>query len=147
MISIPFTLLNLQGDGYHIILEVEIFNRSFNMVLDTGASKTVLDKTTVISSGLAEKDLQSTDILSTGLGTNSMESFILHLPKLRIREWEIKKVDVAVLDLSSINYAYEQMGIDPVIGVLGGDILTRYGAVIDYNKHTVRLRNRPVRKS
>lgn len=117
------------------------------MVLDTGASKTVLDKTTVISSGLAEQDLQSTDILSTGLGTNSMESFILHLPKLRIREWEIKKVDVAVLDLSSINYAYEQMGIEPVIGVLGGDILTRYGAVIDYNKHTVRLRSRPVRKN
>jgi len=147
MTTIPFTLLNLQGDGYHIIIDVEIFDQPFKMVLDTGASKTVLDKTTVMNSGLAEHDLQSTDILSTGLGTNSMESFILHLPKIKIASWHTKKIDVAVLDLSSINYAYEQMELPPVIGVLGGDILTRYGAVIDYKKCTIKLRTRPVRKN
>ncbi|WP_270088097.1 retropepsin-like aspartic protease [Sphingobacterium sp. SYP-B4668] len=147
MTIIPFTLLNLQGDGYHIIIDVEIFDTPFKMVLDTGASKTVLDKTTVMASGLAEHDLQSTNILSTGLGTNSMESFTLHLPKIKIQDWQTKKIDVAVLDLSAINYAYGQMELPLVIGVLGGDILTRYGAVIDYNKCTIKLRSRPVRRS
>lgn len=119
------------------------------MVLDTGASKTVLDRHTLLSSGIEEATLQDTDILSTGLGTNTMVSQILELPYLAIGEWRQKNVRVAVLDLSSINYAYEQMNFPKVIGVLGGDILLKYGAIINYKKNTLQLnsRKRAIKKS
>jgi len=142
MQQIPLTVINLQGDGYHILLEVELFDRAFNMVLDTGASKTVLDRHTLLEAGIDEDKFQNTDILSTGLGTNSMESHILDLPYFKIGAWHKQRVQVAVLDLSSINYAYEQMNFPKVVGVLGGDILLQYGAVINYKKKTLQLNSR-----
>jgi len=136
--------LELQGDGYHILIDVCLFDQPFKMVLDTGASKTVLDKTTLLQSGIPEEKIENTNIISTGLGTNSMESFILELPTLAIGNWKIKKFITAVLDLSAVNYAYEQMNLPPVIGVLGGDILFSYAARIDYRKQLLILRDRKV---
>lgn len=144
MQKIPLELLELQGDGYHILIDVCLFDQPFKMVLDTGASKTVLDKTTLLQSGIPEEKIENTNIISTGLGTNSMESFILELPTLAIGNWKIKKFITAVLDLSAVNYAYEQMNLPPVIGVLGGDILFSYAARIDYRKQLLILRDRKV---
>ena len=142
MQKIPLEILELQGDGYHVLIDVYLFDQSFKMVLDTGASKTVLDKTTLLASGIPEEKILNTNIVSTGLGTNYMESFILELPSLGIGNWKVKKFLTAVLDLSAVNFAYQQMNLPPVIGVLGGDILVPYAARIDYQKQTLTLRER-----
>lgn len=140
MQKIPLEILNLQGDGYHILVEVRLLGKSFKMVLDTGASKTVLDKQMLLENGITEADLQHTDVVSTGLGTNSMQSFTLTLPEFSIASWSTKQFTAAVLDLSAINYAYEQMNFPVVMGVLGGDILYTYGAKIDYRTLLLSLR-------
>ncbi|WP_312186100.1 retropepsin-like aspartic protease [Sphingobacterium sp.] len=145
MTTVPFQLLDLQGQGTHILVEVEVYNRTFRMVVDTGASKTVFDKTQLDHLLADQLLLEPSETLSTGLGTNSMESFNMEIPSLAIGEWKIKKLKTAVLDLSSINYAYQQMDLEPVIGVLGGDIFSNYGAVIDYAKKTLKLRNRKIK--
>lgn len=139
---IPFEILPLQQEGVHPILHIEILDKKFKMVLDTGASKTVLDRTTLLESGIDEQTLIETSILSSGLGTNEMQSAMYVLPYLIIGNWICKKFEVAVLDLSSINYAYSQINADPVVGVLGGDILYKYGAVINYKKRTLQLNER-----
>lgn len=138
IIKLPLELLNLQDDGFHLLVEVVVFGHPFNVVLDTGASKTVLDKTSV-ENHIASGDLLSTDKLSTGLGTNSMESFILHLPAFHIGKLKIENFEAAILDLSSISMAYENLQLPPVIGVLGGDILQQYKAVIDYHSLLLKL--------
>jgi hypothetical protein len=138
--KVPLQLINLQNDGFHILVEVVVFGQPFNAVLDTGASKTVLDKTSV-ENHIAAGDLLLSDKLSTGLGTNSMESFILHLPALHIGKLKIQNFEAAVLDLSSISMAYDNLQLPPVIGVLGGDILQQYKAIIDYNKLQLKLYN------
>lgn len=139
---IPFEILTLQKEGYHLILHIELLDKKFKMVLDTGASKTVLDRNTLVEAGIDEKTLIETSILSSGLGTNEMQSAIYILPYLKIGDWTCQKVEVAVLDLSSINYAYEQINAEPVVGVLGGDILYSYGAIINYKKRTLQLNER-----
>jgi hypothetical protein len=123
-------------------VKVVIFGKKFNAVLDTGASKTVLDKTTIEKYIPTEELLQS-EKLSTGLGTNSMESYTFVLPSLKIGKLKLKQFEAAVLDLSTISTAYETLNLPPVIGVLGGDILHRHGAVINYEKLVLKLlRNR-----
>lgn len=141
---IPLEVLPLQQEGYHLILHIELLEKKFKMVLDTGASKTVLDRTILLESGIDESLFTSTGILSSGLGTNEMQSAIFTLPYLNIGDWSCKNFDVAVLDLSTINYAYTQIGADPIVGVLGGDILYRYGAIINYKKLTLQLNERSV---
>src|SRR5690606_11808612 len=142
MVTIPLTLLNLQDDGFHLLLEVIVFGRPFKAVLDTGASKTVFDKATVEGHLPKELVLRHTDMVSTGLGTTAMQSFILGIPDLQIGGLRLRNHEVAVLDLSTINFAYEQLNIEPVIGVIGGDILTTYGGIINYRKLTLALRQR-----
>jgi len=138
MIKIPLTLLNLQDDGFHLLMEVIVFNQSFKAVLDTGASKTVFDKTTM-ERHINPELLKLSDQLSTGLGTKSMESYILNIPDLQIGELHLKSYEVAVLDLSTINFAYEQIEQEPIIGVIGGDLLFKYHAIINYKKSILTL--------
>ncbi|WP_026898576.1 aspartyl protease family protein [Daejeonella oryzae] len=137
-ISVPLELINLQNDGFHILVEVVVFGNPFNVVLDTGASKTVLDKNTV-EKYTASSDLLFSDKLSTGLGTDSMESFTIQLAEIKIGKIKIKNFEAAVLDLSSICLAYENLQLPPVIGVLGGDILQEYNAIINYKKLLLKL--------
>lgn len=146
MVTIPLTLLQLQDDGFHFLVEVIVFGKPFKAVLDTGASKTVFDKNTVERHLHTDMALQHTDMVSTGLGTTTMPSFILTVPDLQIGGLHLRKYDVAVLDLSTINFAYQQLAIDPVIGVVGGDILVKYGGIIDYRRHILRLGTRRMRK-
>lgn len=137
-ITVPLELINLHDDGFHLLVEIVIFGKKFNAVLDTGASKTVLDKTTIEKYITTEELLQS-EKLSTGLGTSSMESYTFVLPCLKIGRLQLKQFEAAVLDLSTISTAYETLNLPPVIGVLGGDILYRYRAVINYEKLVLKL--------
>jgi predicted aspartyl protease len=138
-ITVPLHIIDLNEDGFHPLLDIKVFGKPFKVVLDTGASKTAFDKTLLMEANKTAL-LNATDHLSTGLGTNTMESFTATIHDMRIGRLKIPEFDVAVLDLSTINIAYEQMGHPQVLGVIGGDILMQYKAVIDYGKKTIKFK-------
>ncbi len=138
--SIPLEIIDLNGNGFHVLVNVTVFKKRFKLVLDTGASKTAFDKTLLLD--LIHKDeLKNSGQLTTGLGTNNMESFTTDITDLYIGKFHIPKLEVAVLDLSAINSAYQKLAIAPVLGVLGGDVLVNYQAVINYEKCRMVLKN------
>jgi len=137
--TIPFKILSLDADGYHLMVKVKINGKAANLILDTGASKTVLDKTRV-AKFVKESDFKTHDKLSSGLGTNTMESQTTVLKKLTIGEVEMKDYITVLLDLSHVNASYEQIGLKQVEGVLGSDILMQHKAVIDYEKKVLKLK-------
>lgn len=169
MVKIPIRLLQLNDNGFHLLVEVVVFDRAFVAVLDTGASHTVFDKHTVEQYLPSSTVLEVSDMPSTGLGTNTMESYSLVVPALQIGvninerihlglkpnaihpvspskrfkpSLTLKNFEVAALDLSTINYAYGQLELEPIIGVIGGDILMHYGGIINYRTLTLTLRER-----
>ncbi|WP_428329126.1 aspartyl protease family protein [Mucilaginibacter sp.] len=135
---IPLQIIELQGDGFHPLINISVFGRPFILVLDTGASRTAFDQAVLLQ---AKQDAVVTlsQSVSTGLGTNSMESSTAYISDLFIGDLLISPFEVAVLDLSTINIAYRQLGHPEVLGVLGGDILMKYKAVINYRKHVLIL--------
>ena len=137
-INIPLHVIDMQGDGYHLLIEVKIGKTCYKVVLDTGASKTVFDQT-MLTKASASIEIKSTDRLSAGLGTLTMASYTAILPVFKIGRLNLPNFDVAVLDLSTINQAYAQLNHPEVLGVLGSDILMHYDAVIDYGKRKLRL--------
>jgi hypothetical protein len=139
IISVPLRIIDLHDDGFHPLVETTLFGKTFIMVLDTGASKTAFDQTTLTEANETMNILAS-EKLSTGLGTNTMESFTAMVSDMYIGELAITEFEAAVLDLSTINIAYSQMGYPKVLGVLGGDILMKYKAVIDYGKGLLKLK-------
>ncbi|ASU33689.1 aspartyl protease family protein [Mucilaginibacter xinganensis] len=138
-ISIPLQIIDLHEDGFHPLLKIKLFGKRFTVVLDTGASKTAFDKTMLLQT-FEHAVLNASDRLSTGLGTNNMESATATISDMYIGKFLVEEFEVAVLDLSTINIAYRQLGHPEVLGVLGGDILMKYKAVIDYGKERLLLR-------
>jgi hypothetical protein len=137
--TVPFKILSLDAEGFHLMIKVKINGKSANLIIDTGASKTVLDRTRV-SKYVKERDFISHDKLSSGLGTNSMESHMTLLKKISIGDLVINDYTTVLLDLSHVNGSYQQIGLKPVEGVLGSDILLLYNAVIDYEKKTLKFK-------
>jgi hypothetical protein len=138
MIEIPLQIIDLEDDGFHPLVEVVVFGKPHTVVLDTGASRTAFDKSILLEAN-NEATFKDSGKLSTGLGTNAMVSSTLILHDLYIGTLHIPDFEVAVLDLSSINHAYSQLNLPTILGVLGGDVLMKYKAVIDYGKSTLIL--------
>ncbi|HEY8783438.1 MAG TPA: aspartyl protease family protein [Mucilaginibacter sp.] len=137
-VVVPLQIIELQEEGVHPLINISVFGKPFILVLDTGASKTAFDQTLLLKA-YEQAVVTISDRLSTGLGTNNMASSTAIISDLCIGGLLIDEFEVAVLDLSTINIAYKQLGHPEVLGVLGGDILMKYKAVIDYGKQELLL--------
>jgi len=137
--TIPFKVLDIAGEGFHLLLKMYINKKVAHVIIDTGASKTVFDKTR-ISKFVSDKTFEKHDSLSSGLGTNTMKSEQVYIKKLKIGDLEIDGYKTILLDLSHVNQSYHQIGLKPVDGVLGSDILLKYNGVIDYEKKILKLK-------
>lgn len=138
IISIPVQIIDLNGDGFHPLVEILVNGNPHILVLDTGASKTAFDHDILLSSGTGST-IHASERLSTGLGTTNMASSTAIIEDIQIGDFHIFNLEVAVLNLSTINIAYRQLNHPEVLGVLGGDILMRYNAVIDYGRKKLTL--------
>ena len=131
-------ILKIDNDGFHLAVSTKINGKKANMVVDTGASRTVFDQER-IKKFLKEEEVQQMDKLSTGLGTNSMKSQMVTLNNFSLGKIEFENYHSVLLDLSHVIHSYEQIGLAPVEGVIGSDVLLNCNAIIDYSKKTLVL--------
>ncbi|MEO5911496.1 MAG: aspartyl protease family protein [Pelobium sp.] len=137
--KIPLEVVDLQGDGFHLLVEVVVFGQTFKAVLDTGASKSAFDMEIISGYAPADQIIHVPDQHAIGLGTTTMERYFVICPELKLGKLIIKDYEAPVFDLSAIKFAYEKLGLPPVIGVIGGDILMDYDGVINYKKKSLTL--------
>lgn len=137
--TIPFKVLSIGGEGFHLIMKIYINRKVANVIIDTGASKTVFDKKRILKY-VTDKKFGKHDNLSSGLGTSTMKSHFTIIKKMKIGEIEILDYNSILLDLSHVNKSYHQVGLTQIEGVLGSDILMKYKAVIDYDKKIMKLK-------
>ncbi len=135
---IKLDVFSLDKDGYHIRLKMLLNGKEAHFILDTGASRTVLDKNVVLEF-LPGVDLMEHDATTSGVGSNDLESFSAVIKKIEIGSLVIRKYHCAILDLTHVNMAYQMVGRPKVHGVLGGDILKKYKAKINYETKTLTL--------
>lgn len=137
-IKIPLRLLNIEGDGYHLQAKVKINGQPGLVILDTGASRTVFDKTEILKF-LKLEEIAEHDRVSTGLGTSDMLSQVVTLGSFTLGKLQMKEFPAVVLDLQHVNQTYAAIGFAPIVGVLGSDVLVAYKAVIDFRKKTLTV--------
>ena len=109
-----------------------------NVLIDTGASQTVLDKNRVHIFSL-QTEFELSDQLSKGLGTAEMQSYLFNVDQFVLGDLVLDHLDVMLVDLQHVNSSYHQLGLTKIDMVLGGDILQRFDAVLDYGKMTMTL--------
>jgi predicted aspartyl protease len=139
LVKIPLKLLAIEGDGTHLLIAVKINGKKAKLLVDTGASRTVFD-INGISKFTGKKKFNKNEQLSTGLGTNSMQSHNTLLKKFEIGKLKIENFEAILLDLKHVNESYERIGLGTIDGVLGGEILVTFKAVIDYGKKQLKLK-------
>ena len=140
-IRVPLKLINLQDDGFHLLVEIVVFGESHWAVLDTGASRSVFDKT-LLEKNIAADDIEAVNTADENVATtlfSTSTTAVATIPKLKIGKLKLKKYQAVGLDLQSVNEAYEHLGHPLVAGIIGGDILIRYKAKIDYKRLLLKL--------
>ena len=142
IIKIPLRHISLEADGYHLFVDAELNGKPAVLLVDTGASKTVFDINRISKFvKKRKKSFESFEQHSTGLGTNTMESHYTIAKEFCISWLKFNNYTIILLDMMHVNQSYEMLGLHPIDGVLGSDLLMKYNAVIDYEKKILKLKN------
>jgi len=132
-------IASINGDGYHLFADVRIKRFKLRMLIDTGASRSVLDKT-FLQQHFKNMELVTADDKATGLGSNTITSKVATLPEFILGRLRLSDYTVAVLDLSHVNETYAKVSLPSIAGVIGSDIFFTHNAVINYSKKTLALK-------
>lgn len=129
--SIPFEILQINGQGYHIMVVAELNSYKLNLIVDTGATLTVFD-TGRLRKVLPAADIKPWNKFFMGIGTSRIETQSTLLKELRMGDCVLENREVILIDLQSINQAYAAFDLPRIDGVIGGDILVACNAVVNY---------------
>ncbi|MBB5619659.1 hypothetical protein HDE69_000697 [Pedobacter cryoconitis] len=141
-VTVPLTLINLNDDGFHLLVEIVVFGEKHWAVVDTGASRSVFNKTFIEQysdavTGQEEEETNATTLFTT---SSTIQAVI---PKLKIGKLIIKSYAAVALDLETVNDAYELMGHPRIIAIIGSDIFLKYHAKINYKKLKILFSAKP----
>ncbi len=137
-IEVPIQLLDIEGDGSHIMVEGLIHGKEAHFLIDTGASRSVFDPKT-IASFIDNPIFQKKDGLTAGVGSSDLESATFVIDFLSIGGLEMTAYEAVALDLENIHEMYGKLNLPHIDGIIGGDLLQKYKAVINYRSKKLRL--------
>jgi clan AA aspartic protease (TIGR02281 family) len=123
----------------HFEIAAEVNGQPARLLLDTGASHTVLATPSAARLGLRTTPSAER---AGGVGASDHATETAQIDELRLGAVRLLGVAAWTFDLAHVNAALEARGGTPVDGALGGDVLRPAEAVIDYARATLYLRPR-----
>ena len=137
-IEIPIQLLDIEGEGFHIMVKGLIHGKEADFLIDTGASRSVFDPNT-ISSFIDDLTFEKKEGMTAGVGSSNLESATFRIDVFSLGDMEILDYEAVALDLENIHEMYGKLGLPHIDGIIGGDLLKRHKAVINYRNKKLRL--------
>lgn len=119
----------------HLKLAGRIDDRPIDIVLDTGASKTLVELSYCRSEGIPVSD--------TGQPGHGGNVYTLGNVQLSIDGMPLRSDGIFALDMTSTNQRLLMKGVDPICAVIGQDVLRHHQAVIDYAALALFLKEEP----
>lgn len=120
--------LHRSGTG-QLLAAARLGGEDLLMILDSGASATVVDQASAQRLGLTE--------LVAGEGAagagGRLETHVVDVGSVSFGDVAVPVEKVFVMDLSHVNDQLLAVGERPVDGVIGSDILSQRAALIDYS--------------
>ena len=114
-----------------IIIQSFLTNHTISLALDTGASHTTIDLTSLLIAGIELKNAIRTEKVETANGI--IEAFVFKIDKLTALGISKENIEIASYDFFShnVNTDFE--------GVLGLDFLNDYKICIDFKKSEITI--------
>jgi hypothetical protein len=126
----------IREKSHHITVVARLSGRPARFAVDTGAGGTVLDSEAVSRYKLK---LASATRRGGGVGSAAMRMNYVAKHDLTLFGLDLSSTKLLTLDLSHVNAALKTKKVEPVVGVLGADVLWRRHAVIDYDRGVMLL--------
>ena len=129
---INFTITN----SNHILIECDINYISGFFLVDTGASNSCINYLAASKFNIEfevsnEKASSATDEIN--------EIFNSKKNILKIGDFQKNDFDLVLFDMTFINNSLKEKGVSEVDGIIGGDILNKLKACINYKKKEISL--------
>lgn len=127
-LELPITL---ERKGNHFIVDAMLNNYEVRLMIDTGASLTVLSSSAARTLGLHESNALQRSWVNTANGTT--EALLYRLATMTIGEFNVSPVDIAVV---------ANLDINGVSGLLGMNFLQHFEFRIDQKRERLFLKHR-----
>ena len=136
--QIPIRLLDIEGEGFHVMIKGKINGMEANFLIDTGASRSVFDPT-VITKFIENPTFEKKEGITSGVGGNDLESSTFTINSLTFGDIEIKDYEAVALNLENIHETYQKLRLPAIDGIIGGDLLYRLKATLNYRLRKIRF--------
>ena len=136
--KIKIELQSLGDDGYHIFCKVKINGIKCRALIDTGASKTVVGKQMLKKLKLL-KASNPQDNQMTGIQPGELDVSFALIETIAFGKLKFNNIFSGLIDLSHVAKQYKSLKIEPFQIIIGGDILYKGKAVIDYKNKYMKL--------
>lgn len=138
LLACGFVAVPLQSNAVgHFEVSATVNGHAARLVLDTGASHTVVATSSAERFGLAAAPSAER---ARGVGASDHATATTVVTELRLGQARLRDVAARTFDLGHVNRALEGRGGTPIDGVIGADLLRSVEAIIDYARATLYLR-------
>ena len=120
----------------HIIINCKVNKVKASFILDTGASNSCINS--LLSKKFKLKIEKSSEIASSA-SSNFKSTFYSKRNSLEIAGLKKNDFEVFLFDMTHINKTLNEEKVKNIDGIIGGDILKQYNAVINYKKEKLKL--------
>ncbi len=137
IVKIPFQIIELENQSYHIIVDGKVDGIKLAFIIDTGASRTIIDKYYVEK---LEKLPFGTDApMATGLSAEQIPVELYNISLLKLKDVLFKDVQVLTADLNPINEVYSKITGKKIGGLIGCDFLLKNIKTIDFKGKCLKV--------
>jgi hypothetical protein len=138
IVKVPIEIVELDNSSFHLFVEGFVNGQRCDLIIDTGASKTVF-AFNHIDRILEEPAQIQSDIQSAGINAADLESHQGVLNSFNLGDFCIQHMEIILIDLHSIDQIYKNVSSKSIWGLIGSDFLLTYKAKLDYGKQLLTL--------
>ena len=121
----------------HIVIECKVNGINSRLIVDTGASNSCIN---FFSSSKFNLDFKKSNSKASSATEEINEIFFSKNNRLEIDDFKKNDFEIILFDMSYINNSFREKEIEEVDGIIGGDILSEFDAIINYEKKLLTLK-------
>ena len=135
-----WTRVPMTDTGHHFLVPCVVNGHRFRLVVDTGAPFTNLDLNLLNAAQVGSHEL---GVRSGLLATSTEKVSLVDLDRVQIGGYTATGIHLTATaqSLKAFGGAHDNAPDEPILGLLGGDILANNGAVVDFGSRMLYLKH------
>ena len=135
---IPLKQIQIETSGYHLLIPASIKNHDVFLILDTGASQSIFDTNAIAFADIILQEPES-PCASSGINAPLTDIETGLIDEIKLGSFVITNLEALFMPLEHINNLYQKYTSHEIAGIIGGDLLQKHGAIINYTSSELVL--------